>query len=131
MTTAIANLTEADLLAFEALIDPWCTACMERDWDAALALCTDDCTFLPPGGPKVPAGQIRAWFESYPVITAFTFEFDHIEGRDDFATLQGSYDMTVETEAGEASAVGKFVDVVRKGADGNWRFSCIIWNDDA
>ncbi len=131
MTTAIANLSQADIAAFDAMIEPWCTAMLERDWDTALGMCTEDCTFLPPGAPAVPAGQGRAFFEAYPVIKAFTFDFSHVDGGNDFATLQGSFDMTIESDSGEVTALGKFVDVVRKETDGNWRFSCIIWNEDA
>ena len=130
MTTAIANLTEADIAAFEALIEPWCNACVQRDWDAVLNMCTNDVAFLPPGSPAIPTEGIRAFLDAFPVMTAFTFTYDRIEGQEDFATLQGAFDMTVESDAGEVRGTGKFVDVMRKEADGSWRFSCVIWNDD-
>ncbi len=131
MTTAVANLTEADIAALEALIEPWRNACLQRDWDTILGMCTDDVTFLPPGSPPVSGEKLRTFLEAFPVMTAFTFKYDRVEGQDNFATLQGPLDMTVETDAGEVRGFGKFVDVMRKGADGTWRFSCVIWNDDA
>ena len=37
----------------EALVAPWVQACLDRDWDALLALCTDDGVFAPPGALSV------------------------------------------------------------------------------
>ena len=131
MTTAIAALPAADIAAIEATVDPWRTACIERDWDAALDMCTDDCVFLPPGMPSVPPDGLRAFFEAYPEIKAFTFRYDHIEGRDDLATARGGFEMTVVQDGVETSATGKFLDIFRKGDDGVWRYSTIAWNHDA
>ena len=128
MTTAIAILSEVDVSALHGLIQPWSTALESQDWDAALGMCTEDCVFLPPGEPAVPPEGLRAFFEAYPVITEMKWDIDHIEGHEDVATLRGWFDITAQTEEGEGTERGKFVDILRKEDDGRWRFSCIIWN---
>ncbi len=131
MTTATASITDQDIATIRAMRDPWIDACLERDWDALLAICTQDVAFLPPNEP-ITEGQAagRAYLEAYPKMTAFTFEFTHIDGRGDLATARGPFSITAELEDGEVTMNGKFVDTFRKQDDGSWRFHEVIWNTD-
>ena len=57
-----------------ALVAPWVQACLDRDWDALLALCTDDVVFAPPGEPSVSGEEsLKTWLDDFPVMTAFEF----------------------------------------------------------
>ena len=131
MTTATASITEQDVATIRFTIQPWIQACLDRDWDALLSLCTDDITFLPPNEPIVEGQEAtRAFLEAYPKITAFTVEFTPIDRRADRATVRGTFSMTVEAEEGEATMNGKFIDTFRRQVDNTWRYREVIWNPD-
>ena len=114
--------------AIRAFIPPWTQACLDRDWDALLAMCTDDVVFSPPGEPQVATDGARAWLEAFPVIKEFNWDFDDIEISGDLAVGVGRGKMIVEAEGQEATLDIKFVDVLRRGDDDSWRFAHIIWN---
>ncbi len=130
-TTATgAQLQPDDAAAIRAFIAPWSQAAVDRDWDAMLAMCTDDVVFSPPGEPKVSGAGLRPWLEAYPMIKAFDWGFDDIEISGDLAIGVGWGNMTVEIEGEEASMIIKFADTFRRGDDGSWRFSHVIWNQN-
>jgi len=118
-----------DAAAIRALISPWIQACKARDWDALLALCTDDIVFAPPGEPHVSGpSAIRTWMDAFPVIGEFTFAFDQVEVDGALGVGIGTGYMSAEVE-GEATEMNfKFVDVLRKLPDGSWRFSHASWS---
>jgi ketosteroid isomerase-like protein len=112
-----------------ALVAPWVQACLDRDWDALLALCTDDVVFAPPGEPSVSGEEsLKTWLDDFPVMTAFEFSFDQIDESDDLAVGFGEGSMTVEMDDETASMTIKFADVFRRQADGTWLYSHVIWN---
>ena len=117
--------------AIRATIDPWCKACLDRDWDALLAMCTDDAVFAPPGEPRVAGGEIRGWLEAFPVMKAFDFTFDRVDVSGDHGTATGSGTWTLEIDGKETSASFKFADLFRRDSDGSWRYAHVIWNLDA
>ncbi len=130
-TTATgAQLQPDDAAAIRAFITPWSQAAVDRDWDAMLAMCTDDVVFSPPGEPKVSGAEVRQWLDAFPVIKEFTWDFDEIEVNGDLAIGVGWGNMTVEIEGEEASMSIKFADAFRRGDDGSWRFSHVIWNQN-
>lgn len=125
-----ATITPVDVSAIKATIKPWTEACLTRDWDALLDLCTDDVMFLPPDEPVVAGKQVRSWLESYPEIRRFETEFDHVEGQDQLAVARGHLTMTV-LPAGTNEPLtihGKFVDTFRRDARGSWKYASVIWN---
>ncbi len=130
MTTATDTITDQDIAAIRATRDPWIQMCLGRNWDGLLSLCTSDIAFLPPDEP-IAAGQAdaRAFLEVFPVMTAFTFEFTHIEGRGDHASARGTFSINAEVEGNEVTMNGKFVDTFRKEGDA-WRYREVIWNTD-
>ena len=119
-----------DSAAIRAFIEPWRRSAIDRDWDAMLAMCTYDVVFSPPGEPKVFGAALRPWLEAYPIIKEFDLGFDKIEVSGGLAIGVGWGKMTVETEGQEASLNIKFADAFRRGEDGAWRFSHVIWNEN-
>ena len=114
---------------FEALVAPWVQACLDRDWDALLALCTDDVVFAPPGEPSISGEEsLKNWLDAFPVMTEFEFSFDQIDESDDLAVGCGTGSMTVEMGDDTASMTIKFADVFHRQADGGWLYSHVIWN---
>ena len=113
----------------EALVAPWVQACLDRDWDALLALCTDDVVFAPPGEPSISGEEsLKNWLDAFPVMTEFEFSFDQIDESDDLAVGFGTGSMTVEMGDDTASMTIKFADVFHRQADGGWLYSHVIWN---
>ena len=58
------------------------------------------------------------------------WDIEHMEGEGNLACLRGWVKMTLAISGQEMSFNGKFGDVCRKEADGQWRFSHIIWNSN-
>ena len=113
----------------EALVAPWVQACLDRDWDALLALCTDDVVFAPPGEPSISGEEsLKNWLDAFPVMTEFEFSFDQIDESDDLAVGFGTGSMTVEMGDDTASMTIKFADVFHRQAHGGWLYSHVIWN---
>ena len=130
-TVATRTLTDQDIAAIRATIEPWTQACINADWDRMLSMCTDDIVFMPPDAPMAEGrGAARAYLETYPDIKSFTFDFTHIEGSGNSASARGTLAMTVEAEGNEMSFTGKFVDTFRKEPDNSWRYTSVIWNND-
>jgi ketosteroid isomerase-like protein/uncharacterized glyoxalase superfamily protein PhnB len=125
-------LAPVDVSAIRATIQPWVRACLDRDWDGLLALCTDDVAFLPPDEPIVAGDQLRPWLNNYPVMKTFEVEFDQIEGQDQLAVARGHFTMTVELPGSTAplGVNGKFVDQFRRDPQGKWRYATVIWNSN-
>ncbi len=111
-----------------ATIAPWRQACVDRDWDALLALCTDDIEISGPGEPKVSGDAVRAWLENYPIIKTMTFDFDRIEISGDLAAASGSGTMLLEVEGQDATENFDFIDIFRKDASGTWLYSAVNFN---
>ena len=119
-----------DAAQIRATIAPFTQACLDRDWDALLALCTEDIVFSAPGGPKVTGDAIRPWLESYPVIKAFTYDFDRLEVSGDLAVGSGSGSDLLEVDGLEVAGSVEFTDVFRKDQSGTWLYSWVAFNRD-
>src|SRR5437867_4452477 len=116
--------------AIRATIGPWTKACLDRNWDALLAMCTDDVVFAPPGEPRISGKKIRPWLEAFPVMRAFNFTFDRVDTSGDLATAVGGGTWTLDLNGQDVSASFKFADAFRRGSDGSWRYARVIWNSD-
>jgi len=126
----MSNISDQDVSAIKALQAPWIQACLDRDWDALLGICTDDIELYPPDAPKASGPDAsRAYLEAFPVMKAFTFEFSKIEGQNDFAAGRGSFSITAEVDGSEVAMNGKFTDLFYKVGD-DWRFALVTWNTD-
>jgi ketosteroid isomerase-like protein len=117
-----------DAAQIRATIAPWRQACLDRDWGALLAMCTDDIVFSAPGQPTVTGDAVWSWLESYPVMRALTFDFDRIEVNGDLAAASGSGSQILEVEGQVVSADLDFTDVFRKDQDGTWLYSTVTFN---
>ncbi len=124
------GLAPSDASAIRALVEPWTKACVERNWDRLLSMCTDDIIFLPPNEPSAQGGAVRPWLEIFPTIKAMAWDIDHLEGAGQLACARGWVRMTLEVSGQQLSFDGKYTDVFRKQPDGTWRFALVIWNSN-
>ncbi len=129
MTTQ-TQVSGAALAAVRDLIEPWNRACIERDWDALLDMCTPDVVFLPPGSPPLSGAAIRPWLEAFPEVRDMWWEVTALEAEGDLACLWGPVKQTLIVDGEKQSMHAKFCDLARRGPDGRWRFAVIIWNDN-
>jgi len=128
----VPALTPVDVSSIKATAKPWIKACLDRNWDALLGLCTDDVVFLPPDEPMASGdASVRKFLEAFPVMKKFDFEFEHIEGQDHLAVAYGGFRLTVEIDGKPVDVKGKFVDTFRRDDHGKWLYACVIWNSDA
>ena len=130
MATGTSSITAQDIAAIRSTRDPWVKACIDRNWDKLLGLCSKDIVFLPPDAPAASGSKAcREYLESYPDIKKFKFDFDDISGAGNHASARGHFDMVVNMDGSDVKLVGKFVDTFRK--DGKeWRYTAVIWNTD-
>ena len=90
------QLSDSDLAAIKSFVEPWREAWISRDWDAVMAMCTEDITIQMPGVPPLSGEAFRAWLESSPIVTGVEWEFTHAEGTDDLAVVLGAAAQVVE-----------------------------------
>ena len=117
-----------DTKRIRATIAPWNKNCLDRNWDALLAMCTRDIAFSGPGGPRVSGDALRTWLDDFPVQTSMTFDFERIEVSGDLAAAYGSGKMTIVVDGEDVPMSFDFMDMLRK-EDGNWLYSSVIFND--
>ncbi len=127
-TAAGAQLQPDDAAQIRATIDPWRQACLDRDWDALLAMCTENVVISGPGDPSVSGDTLRPWLESYPIIKTMEVNFDSIEISGDLAAVRGSGGMLLEVEGQEVPEIFDFIDIFRKDGSGTWLYSAINFN---
>jgi len=131
METTSSDTSHADDVAqIRSTIEPWNRCCLERDWGSLLAMCTEDILFSGPGGEKVVGDAVRAWLDAFPVQTHLEWDFDRLEVSGNLATGSGSGRMTLEVEGQATTLSFDFCDVFRKGEDGQWRYSSVIFNEN-
>lgn len=116
------------LTAAQALIEPFNTAVIKRNWDALLDMCNEDILFMPPGEKPVPRSRALKWLDQFPTVKKMSWEIDHIEAHDEIAFMYGPVQQTLVIDGVEEKFDGKYCDVLRLGMDGKWRFSVMMWN---
>jgi ketosteroid isomerase-like protein len=120
----------ADVLAAaQAMMEPWNRACVEADWDSLLSMCTDDLVFMPTGEPPVMGDAVRPWLDSL-TIKSIWWDIDRLEFDGDLAYLFGPVKETLVIDGKDEVFDGKYCDILKRGDDGKWRFSVVIWNSN-
>jgi uncharacterized protein (TIGR02246 family) len=130
---APAGLSEADGAANDAVVKNFVERVLAKDWEGVAALYTEDAVLLPPNAPAVKGrAAIKSFFETFfSSVTAIEATATQIEGRGDLAYGTGTYTLTLEIEGmGTLEDKGKFLEVRRKGADGQWRYTYDMFSSD-
>jgi len=130
---APSSLSDADKTALRATDQQFAQLALAKNWATLAGLYTADATMMPPNAATLKSrSAIQAWMTAYPPITAFTLEPQEIDGVGSLAYVRGTYTITV-TPPGAPSPVedhGKYLEILRKQADGSWHITNDIFNSD-
>ena len=108
-----------------------------NDAAALSATFTDDGTFLPPHAPRVDGpDNIQEFWAIVLGQPGFSIMWEptsaHVSEGGDLGYTLGPYEMTLDDPDGNPmSLVGKYLTVWRKQADGQWKVTADIFNEDA
>jgi len=128
----MSSLTRSDLDQLRALVEKhWVEAAVARDWDALLALCTDDFVYMPQDHPALHGKeQTTTFLDGFPVISGFTQALESASGGVGLAALRGSFEITMQVDGARVSGKGKYL-CTASSEGGVWRLSCACFNWDA
>ena len=121
---------EAIRAAANAYADAWLT----NDADTVMATFVDEPVLSPSGLPYLE-GQEAArdfWFppDSPPTrVTEFDMRQIEVDGSGNLAYVRGTFRLAFEYDGQSHENHGKYVTILRKGADGAWRITHHIWDD--
>lgn len=125
-----ADLSTQDVDAIRAVQETYVKTALAGDWNSwGEALATD--VILMPEEQAALEGREAAvaWGRQLPKLTSFTAPPTEIFGRGDIAYGIGRYAYEgVPPEGSLVSGQGTFLNILRKDADGAWRYSRAIWN---
>jgi len=104
------------------------------DIAGAVEFYTDDAKFLHPGAEIVSGKQaIKEFFETGRALGLWKINFETIEiGYDGNLAYERGVN-TIEMDAGDGQLMidkGKYLVVMKRGADGSWKVAVDIWNSD-
>ena len=130
---AATELTEADIAAIKSVGRAIDQAALANDWNALVAVFTDDALMLQPNGPAYPVTELRGMIESSGMkVMKHSLDFVEVDGQGDIAYGRAIYSETATaegmTEPMEDS--GKILSVLRRQPDGSWLISLWMWNSD-
>lgn len=132
----VVELTQADVEAINDLRMQYELAYNTRDLEGLMTLWADDAMRLPPNGPAVSgrdaiAEGFQTEFGEYTAEVSTSSE--EVKGAGQWAFDRGSYSITVTPQAGGESIQenGKYLVICQRQADGSWKVSRIMWNENA
>jgi ketosteroid isomerase-like protein len=113
----------------------WAKAAASKDVDATVSYYSDDASLLAPNAPVASdKTSIRAaWASLLGADNSLSWEASKVEvaRSGDLAYVIGTYELTAKDAQGQpATDRGKFVEVWKKQADGNWKAAVDIFNSD-
>jgi uncharacterized protein (TIGR02246 family) len=126
----------ADETALRNLDTQWSKAAMANDLDATVSYYSDDAAVFPPNAPVASGKQaIRAvWASLLSPGVSVSWQANKVEvsRASDLAYLTGTYQVTLKDPKGKTSIAdsGKFIEVWKKQADGNWKAVADMFNSD-
>jgi uncharacterized protein (TIGR02246 family) len=138
-TTAAAvdqPLAAVDLAAIRAADSSFAGAAGAGDATAVAGMYLADARLMPPNTPTVEGRDaIRKFWTG--LLGAYQVRFDvaseEIEGRGDLAYARGHYTLDGTAKAKGGAPIhdeGKFLEVLRRQADGTWRYAVDMYSSD-
>jgi uncharacterized protein (TIGR02246 family) len=131
------GLSAQDEAAIRAVDAEWARAATAGDGAALTALYAWDATLLPPNEPVAKGEAMKKYNDD--VTNGFTGPTEltttAVEGQGDLAYAVGIYRATLTPKKAGAKPlptdVGKYLEVLKKQADGSWKIVYDMWSSDA
>jgi ketosteroid isomerase-like protein len=125
-------LTEQDREELREMTEVgWVEACRARDWDAAVALLTEDVDYMAADLPLLKGREaVREFLAEFPELVDFHQNLVEAQGDTSLAVLRATFGGTFRVEEQEVTGVGKVLSTATK-QDGSWHFAAVCWNWDA
>jgi uncharacterized protein (TIGR02246 family) len=136
-TAAPAGFSAEDEAAIRAVDAEWARAATAGDGKALAALYAPDATVLPPGEAMKKGEAAAKYWSDFGDAFAGPTELNttSVEGQRDLAVAMGTYKMALTEKKPGAKPLpveeGKYVEVLKKQADGSWKLFYDIWNLNA
>jgi uncharacterized protein (TIGR02246 family) len=116
--------------AIRAVQEAYVTTALAGDWDKWGETLAPDVVLMPPNQAPLEGREAAvAWGRQFPKLTSFIAPPTEIGGRGDVAHSIGQYAYEATTPEGSpVSQQGTFLNILRKDADGTWRYWRGLWN---
>ena len=123
---------DADVAAIKQLNADFVTHTLAGHWDQQLSLVAENASYLPPNEPIVTGrAAMKAFLQTFPKVNSFTVNVVDVAGNGDVAYARGTYAMNATPPGGAAmDDHGKWLETLRKQADGKWLLVYDSWNSD-
>lgn len=127
------GLSAADITSVRAASDQWVSTYNKNDWDALAKLFAPEASLMPPNSPEIVGRDaIAAWEREYETGFQIAFDIQEIDGIGDLAYVRGRSCVFIPLETGGFGVdVGKFLEIRKKDANGDWLIVSDIFNSDA
>ena len=128
------ELDDGDLRAMRDAARSYADAWLTNDADTVMATFVDEPVLSPSGLPYLE-GQDAArnfWFPAGSPTTKVTdFELTEIEvsGSGDLGYVRGTFSLAFEYDGSSYENHGKYVTILRKAVDNQWRITHHVWDD--
>ena len=137
IATACQSAASAtDEATLRKLDDEWSRAIGARDVEKTISYYTDDAVVMPPNIPTLTGKEpIRSLWKSMLDSPSFTGGWKatkvEVAQSGDLAYVSGNYEFTEKDDSGKPiTDKGKYLEVWRKQADGNWKCVAGMFNSD-
>jgi len=126
------ELTQQDQNGLRTMTEnDWVTACSAGDWDAAVALCTEDVDYLPADSPWLRGrSEVSDFLNEFPELVEFSQSVVKVSGDSTLAVLHATFALKFVVEGQELAGTGKVLATATKRSDA-WLFSSVCFNWDA
>ena len=121
---------KADVAAINFLYDQWCIAADTGDLDHFMSLWADDAILMNPDTPAIFGREpIREYygtmFEQFDIAVAIYGETE-VQVSGDLAFSRGTGTLSVTPKSGGPTTLAdsKWLDILKKQADGSWKVYC-------
>lgn len=127
----MAELTDQDRNEMRELIEEkWVAGGLARDWDASMALCTEDFVYMPQDNPVLHGkAEAQGWLDGFPDLKTFSQEVVDISGDTESAVVRVTFRVSFEADGQEISGVGKGLAAMSRQS-GEWLMSAVCFNWD-
>ena len=114
----------------------WSNAAAAKNLEQTIAYYSDDAVVFPPNGPSATTKEaIRKLWQDLLASSGFALSWKptRVEASKsgDMAHVSGTYEFSINDASGKPfNDRGKYLEIWKKQADGNWKCAADMWNSD-